>query len=644
MSFPFAVPFTSAAARAPHCPTPVPAAFLPASPLVSPLLSLSLLLVPLAGLHRPVAAQPLDQVVVTATRSDTPLERTLADVSVIDAQQIRDAGAATLPELLRSAGGIEISQNGGAGAVSGLFMRGTRTSQTLVLIDGVRLENPTSGGALPEYLPLSAIDRIEIVRAPTSALYGSAAIGGVVQIFTRRPQADGLLPFASIGVGSRGTRQLQAGITGRSGDTGFTLSLSHDRTEGFDATLPGSADRQVDRDGNRVTALTGSIEHRLNAGWRVGASLLVSDGRVEYDDAFSTPDSARIDYRSTALSAFLSGRLAAGWESTLRLGNTSIDYEYMAFSFAPRTDSRTLAWENRIDAAGGRWLFGLESLQQKISGAGLTSGGTVYARDSRDTDSAFGGWEGEFGDHLLRLSLRHDRIEAVGSETTGSIGWGWQLTPQWLLRANWGSAFRAPTFDDLYNPWLANPTLRPEHSRGIELAAEWRRGGDLFKAVAFDSRIRDAIELDSFFIAQNLETAKVRGISFEGRRSIGEFTLRGSVTFQDPKAERLDPATGAIVTSDLARRASRHASLGASWARGPWRLGADAIAQGERTDTTGAPMAGYAFVDLWGNYRIDRHWQLFGRLGNVTDRQYQTAIGYRAAPRALFVGVRYGGR
>lgn len=590
-------------------------------------------------------AQPaLEAVVVTATRSDTPVERALADVSVIDAEQIRDAGAATLPELLRSAGGIEMYQNGGSGTVSGLYVRGARNSQTLILVDGIRLENPMSGGGLLEFLPLSAIDRIEVLRAPASSLYGSAAVGGVVQIFTRKPAGDGILPYASVGFGSRGTRQLQAGVSGRSGDTGFALSLSQDRTDGFDATLPGSPDRQVDRDGNRVGALTASLEHRLNADWRVGANLLVSDGRVEYDDAFSTPDTAKMDYRSAALSAFVSGRLSSQWESTLRVGNSSIDYEFAAFTFAPRTDSRTVSWENVVDAAGARWQFGVESLHQKIAGEGLTVGSYIYTRDSRDTDSVFGGWEREFGEHLLRLSLRHDRIEAVGSETSGSIGWGWQLTPNWLLRAGWGSAFRAPTFDDLYNPWSPNPTLRPERSRGIEAAAEWRRGGDLFKAIAFSNRIRDAIELDNFFVAQNLEVARVRGVTFEGRRSLGEFTLRGSVTFQDPEAERTDPVTGVTTVSDLARRARQHATLGASWQRGPWRLGADAIAQGERADTNGARMAGYAFLDLWGSYRIDRHWQLFGRLGNVADREYETAAGYRAAPRALFVGVRYDGR
>lgn len=585
----------------------------------------------------------LGSVVVTATRSDTPVERALADVSILDRQTIEDAGASTLPELLRSAGGIEIAQNGGAGSVSGLFLRGARNAQTLVLVDGIRIENPASGGALLEFLPLSAIDRIEILKAPASSLYGSAAVAGVVQIFTRRPVGDGLRPFASVGFGSRGTQRLQTGFSARGGDSAVSLSLARERTEGFDATAPGSPSHQADRDGNRVGSLTASFEHRLTSQWRIGANLLASDGRVDYDDAFSTPDSARMDYRSSAFSAFANGWLAGNWETTLRAGVSAIDYSLAAFSFSPRTESRTLAWENFIEAGGARWQFGVETVAQSIAGEGFTQGDFIYARDSRDTDSVFGGWERPFGDHLLRLTMRHDRIEAVGSQTSGSVGWGWQLTPEWLLRAGWGSAFRAPTFDDLYNPWSPNPTLRPERSTGIELAAEWRRGGDLVKAMAFSNRIRDAIELDAFFAAQNLEVATVKGLTLEARRTLGALTLRGSITVQRPRAERLDPATGEMLDRDLARRARRHAALGASWQQGPWRFGADAIAQSRRVDTDGTPMAGYAFMDLWGSYRIDRRWQLFGRLGNLADREYETAAGYRAAPRSLFVGIRYEG-
>jgi vitamin B12 transporter len=596
-----------------------------------------------ALVHTPGWAQAgLESVVVTATRIETPVERTLADTTVIDSREIRDSGASTLTEVLRRAAGIEISQTGGAGSVSGLFVRGTRTAQTLVLLDGIRIENASSGGALLEFLPISAIDRIEIVRAPASALYGSAAIGGVVQIFTRKPGESGLAASGEVGVGSRGTRRMQAAASGAAGNTGFSIGIAHDRTDGYDVTR--SSDPGAEVDPNRVSSVTAALTHRLSADWRTGFNLLVADGSIAFDVPFPVASGQDIsDYRSTAVSAFVTGRLAADWESTLRVGSSSIDYSYPAYDFAPRTDSRTISWQNSIDAWGSLWIFGAESLDQRIAGQGLTSGTFVYEEDSRRTHSVFAEWQHDIGDNLLRVGARYDDIEDVGSQTSGSIGWGWRVAPGWLLRAGWASAFRAPTFDDLYNPFSANPALKPERSNGYELAAEWRRGVDLFKATAFANRIRDAIELDESFTAQNLETARIHGVTLEGRRRLGALTLRASSTFQDPRSERTDPTTGETISSDLSRRARRHASVGASWDRGPWRFGLDAVAQGERSDTSGARMAGYAVVDARADYRVARHWQLFGWVGNLADREYETASGYRMPPRTLFVGVRYSG-
>ncbi|RPH59039.1 MAG: TonB-dependent receptor, partial [Burkholderiales bacterium] len=537
-----------------------------------------------AGLFPPCASsQSLYPVVVTATRSETTIDRALADVTVIDAQAIRDAGASTLPALLRSAGGIEISQTGGAGSLSGLFVRGARNSQTAILVDGIRMENPLSGGGLIENLPLSSIERIEIVRGPSSALYGSGAIGGVVQIFTRPSGAQGWRPFASVAAGSQGTAQLQAGFRGARDGTQVALSLSHDRTSGFDATRPGSPDYQADRDGNRQHSLTASLAHRVSPRWEVGASLLLTDGRMQYDDAFSTPDTARKDYRSSALTAFARGRPLDGWHTEVRAGNTSLDYGFAGFTFAPRTDSRTIAWQNTADAAGGRLLFGIESVGQRIDGDGVTRGGAfVYARDSRDTESVYGGYERGWGDHTLRATLRRDRIESVGAQTTGALAWGWQFAPQWLVRASYGTAFRAPTFDDLYNPFSPNPALRPEKSRGFEIAAERRVGADLFSVTLFDSRIDQAIELDSTFTAQNLEQARVRGLSLDVRRALGAWMLRASATLQDTEGVRVDPATGTRTEAELARRAPRYGVFGVERGLGRWRVGVEAIAQARR--------------------------------------------------------------
>ncbi|MEN9316792.1 MAG: hypothetical protein RIS35_3185 [Pseudomonadota bacterium] len=596
----------------------------------------------------PVPAQDMPGVVVTATRSEAPLAEALADVTVIDAETIARAGAASLAELLRAQAGIEISQSGSEVGLSGIFIRGTKTNQTLVLVDGVRLENPTSGVSNLEYLPLSAIERIEVVRGPLSSLYGSGAVGGVIQVFTR--QGTGAArPFASIGFGSQGTRKAQAGFsgsTGKDGDPGrtrFSIAMSAERTHGIEATRPVSRDYQEDRDGFHRRSATASLVHDFSRDWQAGAAFLVGGGRSRYDDAYSTPDTARFDFRTSTLSAHLRGRVAAGWQTELRVGETRIDYRYDAFGYAPRTGSLSTAWQNTVALPLGRALFGVEQLRQRIDGDGVTNGMFAYQRSDRRTDSAFAGYEANLDRHLVRLQLRTDRIETVGSEPSTTLAWGYRLGGGWQLRAAYAEAFRAPTFDDLYSPFGANPELRPERSRNTEVGLEYRRAQTLLKATAFSSRIRDAIELGADYIPRNLDSARVHGVSVEGRQRIGEFSVRAAVTLQDPRGERFDSATGDVVSGPLARRAKRFATAGIDWQPAAWRVGLEWLAQGGRVDSNGQSMAGYGIVALSATYPLSKGLDLFARLDNLGDKRYETAWGYGMPPRSVFVGLRYQG-
>ena len=609
------------------------------SSIVNRIAAASLALAPMVA-----GAQAVSEIVITATRIEEPVDAVLADVTVIGRDEIERSGAASLAELLRTSVGVETSQNGGVAGLSGVFLRGSRTAQTLVLVDGVRLENPTSGGANLEFIPIASIERIEIVKGPLSSLYGSGAIGGVIQIFTRGSAGSsgtGIHQDAAVSAGSLGTRAFSAGLSARSAATRWNLSASHDQTEGFDATVPGSVNYQADRDWSRRDSFAAGFAHRFSEQVEIGLEARANRGRTAYDDAWSTPDSAEITFHSAAFAAFARLHPSAAWDSTLRVGRTTIDYDYAAFSFAPRTSSRTITWQNTYALASGSLLFGLEHLQQQIAGAGVTSGDYAYVRDERATRSAYLGYAIERAAHSLRVNVRRDDIASVGGQTSGTMAYGWRASQQWRLRASVGSAFRAPTFDDLYSPFGANPALLPERSLGWELGADYRRQATSVHTSLFASRILDAIELDNNFVPQNLASTRVLGVSVDARQSIGALTLRAAVTVQDPTGKWTDPATGEQRSGDLTRRARHYGTMGASWHGQGWRLNGELVAQGRRIDSDGAELGGYAVFNVDAAWALARDWELFARATNIADRSYQTASGYASPPRQLLFGLRF---
>ncbi len=584
------------------------------------------------------SAAQSEPIVVTANRAARPVSETLSDVTVISRRDIADAGASTLPELLQSFGGVEISQNGGAGKVSGLFVRGTRTAQTVILVDGVRLENPLSGGGNLEFLPISSIDRIEVLRGPSSSLYGSGAVGGVIQIFTRRGEGP-IQSNGSISFGSQSTRVFNVGVSGRvgeQGDTSVALGYSADRTAGYEATTPGSSAYQADRDGTRQSSINASVQHRLNQQWTVGGSVLSSNGRSSYDDGFSTPDTARLRFASRAMNAYVSGKLTPTWETSLRYGQTKIESSYDAFVFEPKLATNSWSWQNNINLSGGKWLFGYEQMRQSIAGEGVTGGNFSYLRDYRNSRSWFAGFEANSGQHLWRVHARNDSIDELGGRFSGSMGYGYRLGQGSLVRASYGTAFRAPTFDDLYSPFGSNSSLRPERATGFEFAFEQQNGASLFKATAFVNRIRNAIELDNNFTPQNIDAARVRGLSLEARQEWGAFRLRGNLTVQSTSGATFDPTTNEAVIAPLSRRARQFGSLATDWRAGPMRYTAQWVFQGERYDQR-QRLGAYGFVNLAANWSLSKDNEIGLRVGNVFDRSYETALGYNGMPRNVLL-------
>jgi vitamin B12 transporter len=606
----------------------------------------------------------IETVNITSKRGIQPVLDVLSDTTVIDRRAIANSPASTLIDLLQIEAGLEITQQGGQGKLSGLFLRGTKTAQTLIIIDGVRLENPLSGGANLEFIPLAAIERIEVSRGPVSSFYGSAAIGGVIQIFTRQ-NGDGapvgVKPFGSFSVGSNSTLKTNVGVSGADQSTRWLVSMARDQTKGYEATLPNSSSYQADRDGNRQSALNVGVSHQIAPQFNVGFNGFVTQGRTFYDSSFSLPADTRLDYRTTSLSGFVKGQLSNSWSTELRVGKSSISYDYFDasgfFPFAPKSDTLNAAWTNQFklgeQPSVGSLFAGAETSKQTVTGPGVSTGSSIYGATARRINSVFAGYETRIDDHSIRFQLRNDSIHSEGAAlspkaNTGTVAYGFALDKEWQLRASAGSAFRAPTFDDLYNPFGPNPLLKPEKSLGYEIGAQYRQAQRTFKLTAFTQKIRQAIELDSSFVSQNYDAAKVSGATMEASQQMGNIRLRGNVTVQDTEGNYTDFSTFQPVVGRLARRANIHGSFAMSWQdaaamanrKNGMRVSTQWQFQGNRFDTDGARLGGYGVLNLSTSYGFGA-WSVFGKVGNLLDKQYQLASGYRATPRYLMIGVSY---
>lgn len=594
------------------------------------------------------APDALDEIVVTATRLDQPLKQSLSSMTVITAQDIRNSQAPDIPTLMRNVAGVELSQNGGVGKTAGLFLRGTDSTHVLVLLDGVRINSATTGTTALDQLMLDQIERIEVVRGNVSSLYGSEAIGGVVQIFTRRGHGA---PAANVsaGIGNQGTQRLSAGFGGVADATDFSMQFSAFKTDGVSALdpalVPGA---NPDRDGYRNNSLSASVGHAFNADHRISATLFGSNGNNQYDNAFNLNPTDVNSNRAQLWKFSLASddQITETWHSKVQLANGVDQYrDFLNGLPTPggslfQTSSNQLTWQNALHLSDSKQLvLGAESLRQQVS-SDINPG---YVQNTRQVNSLFAGYTGRYSAHQLQLNLRQDGNSQYGDTTTGLLGYGYALTDAWRATASYSTAFRAPTFNELYYPGFGNTALRPEHARNAEAGMHYYvAGGQQFDAVYFDNRIRDLIALNASFLPVNVNQARISGFEFSYAGQFGGTGVKASLTSQDPR--------DAITGMQLDRRARLHSSLGATQQLGAWQVGGEWLYSSTREDnftdpntfmTTRKTLASYNVFNLTAGYAISKVARLSLRADNLTNQNDSSAYGYNPLGRTLFVGLSY---
>ncbi|MDQ3205678.1 MAG: TonB-dependent vitamin B12 receptor [Pseudomonadota bacterium] len=587
-------------------------------------------------------ARDLDEIIVTATRTAISADEVLAPVQVIDRDAIVRSQARSLPELLRGRAGIVMSNQGGPGKLTTLFLRGAESDHVLVLVDGVRMGSSTSGLVSFQDLPLALIDRVEIVRGPRSSLYGADAIGGVIQIFTRRDRG-GVTPRGSVTVGSNDRREASAGIGGGSERGWFGVDAAYLRTDGIDACnvampTPFSGgcfiqEPEPDLDGYRSRSVSARGGVELADAFTVQAHALRAEGESDYDGDFTNRSETVqqvVGARATwAASERLQVQLAAGRNHDA--SDNFIDGRFNGY-FATDRDSASLQAD--LDLARDQVLtLGLDWLRDAVDST------TSYNRTSRGNRAAFVQYLGDFGRQSLQAALRHDDNDQFGDATTGNVAWGLELAGGWRVSAGYGTAFKAPTFNELYFPGFGNPALQPEESETWEAGLAWRGENTEWRLDAFDTRADNLIAYDaSLFLPNNIERARLRGAELGLQTQVSQWALDASVSLLDTENQ-----VGFNAGNELPRRANHSARLDLDRSFGAFRFGLTGLAEGDRYDNVSNTrrIDGYAILDLRAELALAPAWTLQTRLANVFDRDYETSSFYNQPGREWLLTLRY---
>jgi len=614
-----------------------------------PLSALSLALLP-AGLALAAgqdAALKLPETLISANRDVQQRDASSTASTVFTRADIERLQPASVSDLLRRVPGVQVTDNG-AGSLASLYIRGTKSAQSLLLVDGMRIASASSGDSNLQFLNVDQIERVEVLRGPRSAVYGADAIGGVVQIFTRRSAGEGLQPFVRMGYGSNASWRRSAGISGGDAQTRFSLAGSLDETDGIDRTGP-SYDSDQDHDGYRNKAFSLSLSHSFSDSLEAGVNVLDQRGRTEFDNPFGRFDMTTFesvgqepysDFTLSSVSSYLDAQVNDLWSSRLEVGHSENREE----SLDKLSDERgvfntyrdSVNWLNTLALSDSHsLLLGGEWYEDQLNS------NTAFAEQQRWNQAAFVQHRYESEHFSTELGVRHDKNEQFGSENTWSGALTLPLNAANDLVLSYSEGFRAPTFNDLYYPDYSNPDLKPEHSKSYEL--QWRSQlaeRTRLEASLYRTDIEDAIASDQDFIPQNIAEARIHGFEANLQQELFGWQGQLGIAFVDPR----DRDSG----HTLNRRARRTLSLDLDRAFGAFAVGATwQLASSSYDDPDNQhELGGYGLLGLRGSWQATGELKLEAKIDNLLDKDYQRALyehegeryGYRQEGRTALLG------
>ncbi|MEJ2610612.1 MAG: TonB-dependent vitamin B12 receptor [Candidatus Thiodiazotropha sp.] len=579
--------------------------------------------------------EELNQILVTATRTSQSINQSLASVSVISREDIERLQPRSLQDLLRGVSGVTMSNSGGAGKATSLFLRGTESDHVLVLIDGIKVSSATLGTAPIENLPVAQIERIEIVRGPRSSLYGSEAIGGVIQIFTRRKSAKEET-HASLDLGSHDSFGGSLGFSAGSDNSWYNLDLALSDTDGFDAcqnSVSSGCSVDPDDDGYRNKSTSLHAGHRFSDTLEAEIHAFRADAESEYDGKSVNESETRqqllgINLNYTPLDSWMLTLTAAkNW-------NLSDNFKDGAYMSTFDTERNSASLQSDVELEANQLLtLGFDYQQEK------TSSSTLYEVDKRDSKGYFLQYQGRFSRYDYELSLRNDEHTTFGTHTTGGVAWGVSINSELRLWASYATAFKAPTFNELYYPNFGNPELQPEESSSYEIGLQGNAGWGNWRLSVYQTEVDELIGFDASNSPVNINEALIRGFETEINASFGLWHTSTTLTLLDPENSSDEINDG----KQLPRRPKQSIRFDLDREMGAYNFGLSLLAESKRYDDLAntQELRSFGTLDLRASYQINPAWKLQGRFENIFDKSYETAGSYNQPGRGFYLTLNY---
>ena len=623
--------------------------------------ALSVLSLAIAG-HVRAQNVELNPVVVSATRMEQPLSDVLPSVSVFTRADIEKSQAPTLADLLQGEAGFEFGRTGGPGATTSFFLRGQNSTNLVILVDGVRSQVDAYGNLQLTDIPLQQIEKVEILKGNASALYGDAAIGGVINIFTRKSQTSGA--YGQVSVGSNNTSQVHVGYSGGKDAIRYDFSLGENRSNGFSAMDPALNPRvNPDKDGYRTRYFSGKIENRIGADLTVGLRLSANDSWIDSDsgNAASIPygivgdvatDVQKLRREREAAAVYTRYAVNEQWSGTVDVSHSKLkfqDYkngirigsgvgEYYENGLIEGTQD-TIQWDNTYRWSNAtRIQFGATTGVEKFDG----SGNSPYSLQ-RDNVGYYAGLTHALDRWTFQVNARRDEAKLSYQDSyssglgklaanTGLAGLAYKLSEQWRVTATTSTGFKLPGAAEI----ASNAALRPESHKSYEAGLTYSDENSLLRAVYFDTQTHDAIVYASTppYALSNIGEVRNKGIETTARGKLYGFTLKGTLVIQDP--------WNVTENKQLARRAKEYGQIDVSRMVNGYDLGARVYSSGARTDgATVNTLAGYGLLSLYASKELTDQWIARIRVDNALDKRYQLAYGFNTPGRTVMLTLQY---